>query len=87
MLNFVVHTESRTEHFIWTTGVDCSPSVNYDWVQVLSSKYSLLFLPVIGIEPATSRSFYSHELSNQMSYPLHLMSLPEISMLPSMVEV
>ena len=56
MLNSGVHTESQTESFIWTTRVDCSNSVNHDQVQVLSySKYSLLFLPVVGIEPATSQ--------------------------------
>ena len=44
MSNLGVRTESRTEPFIWTT--------------VLSdSKYSLLFWPVAGIEPATSRWF------------------------------
>ena len=34
--------------------VDCSDSYNHDRVQVLwYTKYSLLFLPVVGIEPAT----------------------------------
>ena len=31
-----VFTESWTESFIWTIGVDCSNSVNHDWVQVLT---------------------------------------------------
>ena len=54
--NSEVHTESWSERFIWTVGVDCSNSVNHDWAQVLSyNKYFLLFLPVVGIEPATSR--------------------------------
>ena len=56
MSNLGVHTERGTEPFIWTTGVDCSNSVNHDQVEVLSYReYSLLFLPVIGIEPATAR--------------------------------
>ena len=48
--NSGVHTESQTEAFIWTTGVALlfSPSVNHDRVQ-------MLVLPVVGIEPATSR--------------------------------
>ena len=46
--------------------------MNYDWVKVLSySKYSLLFLLVVGIEPATTRSFHSAAFSNQMPYTLH----------------
>ena len=45
MLNLGVHTESQIEPFIWTTGVNCSNSLNHDQVQVLSySKYSLLLL-------------------------------------------
>ena len=64
----------------WTLylNLECrlSNSVNYDWVQVLSySKYSLLVLPVVGIEPATSRWFHSEALSNQTLYPLHHVSL------------
>ena len=56
MSNSGVHTESRTEFFIWTTRVDYSNSLNHDRVQVLSySQYSLLALAVVGIEPATSR--------------------------------
>ena len=36
--------------------VDSSNSVNRDWVQVLRySKYFLLFLMLVGIEPATSQ--------------------------------
>ena len=43
MSNPGVLTESRTEPFIWTTGVDFSNSVNRDRVQVLSyCKNSLL---------------------------------------------
>ena len=58
--------------------VDCSNSVNHYWVQVMSySKYSLLFLPVVGIEPATSRWFHSEAFSNETSYPLHHVSLPD----------
>ena len=68
----VEHTESQTEHFIWTTGEDCSNSFNHDRVQVLSyCKYSLLFLlPVAEIEPVTSRWFHSVALSNWTPYPL-----------------
>ena len=68
--------ESWIELFIWTTGVECSNSVNHDWIQVLSySKYSLLVLPVVGIEPATTWGFYPETLSNQTTYPLHHVSL------------
>ena len=46
-------------------GVNCSNSVDHDRVQMLSySKYSLLVLLVVGIEPATSRWFYSEAFSN-----------------------
>ena len=40
------------------------------------NKYSLLFLPVVGIEPATSEWFHSEALSNQTPYPLPHVSLP-----------
>ena len=44
MPNSVVYMELWTEHFSYTPGIDCSNSVNHDWVQVLSYwKYSLLF--------------------------------------------
>ena len=36
MLNSGLHTESQTEPFIWTTGIDSSNSINHDQVQVLS---------------------------------------------------
>ena len=53
MSNHRVYTESRIETFIRTIGIDCFNSVNHDQVQGLSySKYSLSFLPVVGIEPA-----------------------------------
>ena len=65
MSNSEAFIESRTAAFIWTTREDCSNSVNYDWVQVLSySKYSSLLLLVVGIEPATSRWFHLEALSN-----------------------
>ena len=39
--------------------MDCSNSINHNKVQVLSySKYSLLCLPVVRIEPVTSRWFH-----------------------------
>ena len=73
MSNSEVYTESQTKPFIWTAGVDCSNSVNcHDRRQLLSySKYSLLFLSIVGIEPAISRWFPSEALSNQAPYPLH----------------
>ena len=79
MFNLWVHTESWTECYIWTTGVDCFNSVNNDQVQVFSySKYSvLLFRPVVGFEPATSRWFYSETLSKQMPNPLCHVFLPD----------
>ena len=69
MSNVWAQTEFRTEHFIWTTWVDCSNSVNHDQIQIfIYSMYSLLLL-VVGIEPATSRFFYSEALSNIL-YPV-----------------
>ena len=63
--------DSRTEPFIWTTGVDSSNSVNYDQVKVLNySMHSLLILPAAEIEPATSRWFHSVTPSNQTPYRL-----------------
>ena len=54
MLNSVVNAESRSEPFIQIMGIDCSDSLIHERVQVLSYiKYSLLVLPVVGIEPAT----------------------------------
>ena len=51
---------------------DCSSSVDRDQEKVLRySKYSLLFLPVVEIEPATFRWFHSEVLFNQTPYPLH----------------
>ena len=76
MSNSGAYTEPHTEPFILSTRVDCSNSVNHDQVQVLSyRKYSLLFLPVVGIEPVTSRWFHSEAFSNQTPYPLHHVSL------------
>ena len=52
MSNSWVHTEYRAESFIWTTGVDCSNSVNHDRVQMLSySKYFLLVLLGLNMQP------------------------------------
>ena len=57
--------------FMWTCEsttrwVDFSNSVNHDRVKVLSyNKYSLLFLPVVGVEPAISWWFHSKVLFNQ----------------------
>ena len=81
MSNSEVHTESPTGPFIWTTGGDSSDSVNDDQVQVLSySKYSLLFLSLAGIEPATSRWFHLEAHSNQTPYPLYSVSLQDRSL-------
>ena len=56
--------------------IDCSNSVNTDWIQVLSnSKYSLLFLLVVEIESETSKCFHSEALFNQMPYPQCYVSL------------
>ena len=68
--NAEVHTESRSGPFIWITKVDCSNSVKADRVQVLGYiKYSLLVLPLVGIEPATSWWFH-----NETPYPLRHLS-------------
>ena len=76
MLNSGVYKESRPWPFIWTSRIDCSDSVTHERVQVLSySKYFLLFLPVVGIEPATSEWFQSETLSSQILYPQHHVSL------------
>ena len=51
----------RTELLIWSTGIDCSNSVNHDQVQVLSyCNYSWLILP------STCRWFRSEPSSHQM---------------------
>ena len=64
-----VHTELWTWPFIRTGEVDCSKTFNHDWAQVFSySKYSLLILPVVGIEPAASRWFHTVAPSNQMPW-------------------
>ena len=36
MLNLGVYTELRTEVFVKSIRVNCSNSINHDWVQVLS---------------------------------------------------
>ena len=69
--NSRVHTESRTEPSILTTGVACFKSVNYVGVQMLRyNKYSLLVLPVVGIEPMTSRGLHWEIPSHQTPYQL-----------------
>ena len=66
--NSGAYRKTRIDPFIQSTGVDCSNSVNHDQVQMLSfSKYPLLVLSAVGIEPATSRWFHSEALSNQTS--------------------
>ena len=64
--------ESRTNPFTWTTGADCSKTLRY-------SKYFLLFLPVVEIEPTTSRWFHSETLFYQTPYPLKHVSLSDNS--------
>ena len=50
MSNSGAYTELRTEPFIYSTGVDCSNSVNHDRAQVLSyTKYSLLSYLWVGL--------------------------------------
>ena len=78
-LLWMFYVELRRPYRIlnWTTLFEpCVKTVNHDQVQVLSySQYSSLFLPIVGIEPVTSRWFHSEELSNQITYPLHYVSL------------
>ena len=77
----LLHVELRSPHRIlnWTPylnqGVNCFDSINYDRV-LRYSKYSLLFLPVVVIEPATVMWFLSEALSNQTPYTLRHVSLP-----------
>ena len=71
-----VYKEPLTEPFIQSTEVDCTYSVNHDWIQVLSyCKYSLSFLPVVGIEPANSSWYQPKAFFNSTSYPLRHVSL------------
>ena len=67
----------NSEHFIQSKGLDCSYTI--DPVQVLSyRKYSVLFLSVVRIEPATCWWFLSEALSNLTPYPLRHVFLSEI---------
>ena len=75
----LVHTESPTEPFLWSTGVDCFTSVNHDREKVIYGMYYLVFLLVVGIKPATSRWFHLEALSNQMPHPQRNVSLPDNS--------
>ena len=43
----VFREKSRTEPFIWTRRVDCSNSVNHNWVQVLS--IPCYYYPLLGL--------------------------------------
>ena len=70
---FILNSWIHKESFIWITGVDCPKSINQDWVQVLNyCKYPLLVLPVVGIEPATSKWFHLKNMfqSNALSTTL-----------------
>ena len=71
------HVDLGSPHTIsnWTLylnkGEDWSNSVNHDRIQVLSySKYSLLVLPIVGIEYEASRRFHAETPSKQTPYPL-----------------
>ena len=65
MSNSGTHIEPQAEPFIWTKGEDSSNSINPDRVQESSySEYSLLVLPVVGIEPATPGWFHLEVPSN-----------------------
>ena len=69
-------TREPTQNLELNPLFNCSNSVNYFWIEVWSySKYSLLFLLVVGIEPVTSRWFPPEAPSNQMPYPLWHVSL------------
>ena len=69
----------RIEPFIWFTEEDCSNSVKYDQVQVLSySKYSLLFLPEAGIEQSNLQMISFKSTFQQTPYPQHHVSLPDM---------
>ena len=84
VLNLGAHTESQTELFIWTTGIEFSNSVNHDQVQVVSySKYSLLVLPIVGIKPATFRWFLSETPPYQTPNSLRHMSLNVTGSIPT----
>ena len=65
------NTAPQTEPFIQSMGIDCSHFINHNWVQVSNCcKYSFLFLPLVGIEPATSWWFHPKACFNQIPYPL-----------------
>ena len=54
--------------------------MNHNRIQGLSyDKYSLLFLPTVGIETATFRWLHSEVFSKQTPYPLRYVSLPDNS--------
>ena len=56
-------------------GVECSNFINHNQVQVLCyNKYSLLFLPVVKIEPSTSRWFHFGSSLTKCLYLLHHVS-------------
>ena len=66
MLNYRAHRESWTKPFIWTTGVDCSNSVNHDQVQVFSySKYSLYSYLLLGLNLQFPDNFTQKRLPTQ----------------------
>ena len=51
--------------------VDYSNSINHDWVQVLSyNKYSLLFSPIVGIEPANFIHLELYKLNTYICYTM-----------------
>ena len=63
--------------FTSSMGVDCYNSVNHNQVEVLNhSKYSLLFLPEIRIEPATT-SWFQLAVDQPNAYICHAICLAE----------
>ena len=78
MSNSEAHTEPQTEPFIGSMRVNCYNSVNR--LQVLSySKYSLLFLPVVGIEFATPDDYIQKHFPTKHLMYRHHVSLPDNS--------
>ena len=65
MCNSWVHTESRTEPFLWTTGVDCSNSLFY-----FLASLGLAFLPKLGdlFVTQTPREFCASHFAGQSNF-------------------
>ena len=63
VLNLGAYTKLWTMSFIQSMEFTCSDSINYNWVQGLS--IPVLLLPVVRIEPVTSRWLSLRSLGNQ----------------------